>query len=76
MLLKRHEIIREDITEIAGLSLSRVNILCATRGFPKPTRRDGSRTIYDARVIKKYFANRIDGRTLEGRARKARRRAK
>ncbi|MDR6303065.1 hypothetical protein GGQ85_000746 [Nitrobacter vulgaris] len=74
MFLKRHEIIREDITGIALLSLSRVNVLCLTKGFPKPTRRDGRRTIYDARAIMKYFTDRVDGRTIEGRKRKHRHR--
>ena len=75
MMLRKYEILREDVADIAGLSLARINVLCATvRGFPKPTRRDGSRTIYDARQIRRYFETRIDGRTIEGRARKTRRR--
>ncbi|MBN9004561.1 MAG: hypothetical protein J0H40_04020 [Rhizobiales bacterium] len=72
--MKRYEGLIEDVADFSGLSMSRIYVLTSTnRNFPRP-RRDGIRSVYDMRAVKRYFKTRVDGRTVEGRAKAKRRR--
>lgn len=66
-------IVIEDIADIAGVKPLSAYWNARQPGFPKPIGKFLGRTIWDRRAVEKYFRNRVDGRTPEGRKRKRRR---
>lgn len=70
MKFPKHGIIAEDISEIGGVALPTVYAHIHHKQFPKPLGTFLGRFVWDPRDVRRFYNNRVDGRTRQRRKRR------